>query len=319
MEIFLNTPNIFESSDNINTLEGELFFNENINPAYEQCVQQPPSDSKSKFPKKVKDVSDFSSYYPGSTEGMNKRIILKPVSNFKLNMKINIPSQPIVSSFVVSPNVLEPSQKFIPGTESMYNQFIESIPTPQFQLDIDTDAQPPNFDLLDQHFGGDVNFEKLILGCTETPQISEENLPFKQPEINAVPSDHEYSSKRKFSVCSVEDSLDSSVASSVFADSFSSSFLPAKRQRNQRPRGIYRADDVTNDEELKNYLERRKKNNISSKISRANKKKNFSEMDLKCNELENNNLHLEKKIVELEKLTKVIKDYLVQKFTENKV
>lgn len=40
----------------------------------------------------------------------------------------------------------------------------------------------------------------------------------------------------------------------------------------KRKRSIYRADDVTTEEDLLNYLERRKKNNISSKASRAIKK-----------------------------------------------
>lgn len=239
-------------------------------------------------------------------------------------MKINIPiQQSIISETTPSPcHQQQQHQRYTQGTENMFNQFIDSIPSPQLQLqlDLDTDAQAPNFELLDQHFGcSDVNFEKLILGCTPTPKIEETmetNLLFKTPIQG---NDHEYSSnKRTFSESFFEDSLDSSAASSVFGDSLSSDLLAKRGLKNQRTRGIYRADDVTNPEELNNYLERRKKNNISSKISRANKKRNYNDMDYKCDELERSNCSLAKKIIDLEKLNKVIKDMLVEKFTQSK-
>ncbi len=322
MDTFLNSNEIFVNSDDIKNFEEEMSLGENANPAYEQHIQKPLKESKSKFSKRIKNVSYFPLNAKHNTKDFQKIIVSKPKLNFKINMKINIPTQPSVTSFTLSPMLIEPTQKFTPSTEKMFNQLIESIPTQDLSttqyLDLDLDTQPPNFDLLDQNLENDVNFEKLILGCTPTPNITEMNHPFKHPNIDSVSSDHEYSSKRKFSVCSYEDSLDSSVAGSLFAESLTSSLLPAKRIKKQRPIGIYRADDVTNEDELRNYLERRKKNNISSKISRANKKRNYSEMDTKCHQLQKDNTCLEKKIAELEKLTKVIEEYLVQKIVQNK-
>lgn len=284
-----------------NHRENDLSFNENMNPDSDQKL---PLKKTSKFAKKVKD----------------------------LNMKINIPSQPAISA-LATVNSIENLSPMVPGiqdqtkltseTEKMFNQFIQEIPSAQLQLD--ADAQAPNFELLDDHFGTQENFEKLILGCTLLPEMpiaevddqSSKDLfqmPVDPDVYATVQTDHEYtSSKRKLSWSSLDDSLNDS----VFLDSFSSE-SSQKKTKCQRTRGIYRIDDVTNEEELNNYLERRKKNNISSKVSRANKKKAYIDMDVKCAELDKNNERLKSKIVELERLNKIIKDMLVEKFTESK-
>lgn len=88
--------------------------------------------------------------------------------------------------------------------------------------------------------------------------------------------------------------------------------------KRQRTRGIYRAEDITNEDDLQNYLERRKKNNISSKISRANKKNYYSQMDERSVALENENRKLEVKVQKLEELNKLMKDYLINNFS-NKI
>lgn len=229
--------------------------------------------------------------------------------------KINIPSKQIFSSFgsassnntadKESPLSLSNNIKkdITTDTEKMYQSFIDTQPI-------------INFDLLDK-FGSEENFEKLILGFP-TPQVTKltDVDPFLKPEeLESVKfeMDHAYTAnKRKIS----EDSmLDDSMSMDSFSSSFNSTGGGSKRQRK---RGIYRAEDVTNEEERRNYLERRKKNNISSKISRANKKKAYSEIDEKCAQLESNNEEMKVKIDELENLNKVIKDMLVEKFTQCK-
>lgn len=61
------------------------------------------------------------------------------------------------------------------------------------------------------------------------------------------------------------------------------------------------------------YLERRMKNNIASRRSRETRKQKHSEMELKAIELEKRNEELRVKVSELERLTKEMKDILVQK------
>lgn len=288
-------------------IENKDIFSENLN--FESSIdQKAPTKKVSKFAKKVQD----------------------------LNMKINIPNQQTLQSFgsadqlekqsSIVPDIKSTVQEITPDTEKMYFQFIQSIPSAQ--LGIGQDTQPVvNFDFLDQ-FGTEENFEKLILGCT-SPQVSQiANDPllnsesnFKNSLIQSLPLDHEYSlspKKRKISDNVFEDSLtnDSFSSSTTFTDSFSVS-LP-KKTKNPRTRGIYRADDVTNENELQNYLERRKKNNQSSKVSRANKKNFYSEMSLKCDELVKSNDRLNNKIIELEKLNKIIRDMLVENFKQTK-
>lgn len=89
-------------------------------------------------------------------------------------------------------------------------------------------------------------------------------------------------------------------------------------EKKRRKRNVYRAEDITNEEDLINYLERRKKNNISSKCSRANKKRYYNELDSKCDQLEAENEHLRKKQSKLERLNAFLKDYLVENYSKAK-
>lgn len=91
-------------------------------------------------------------------------------------------------------------------------------------------------------------------------------------------------------------------------------FRPEGRKR--RKKNVYRADDITNEDDLVNYLERRKKNNLSSKCSRANKKKYYNELDTKSNSLEIENEFLRKKQTKLEQLNEFLKDYLVENYSK---
>lgn len=101
--------------------------------------------------------------------------------------------------------------------------------------------------------------------------------------------------------------------SSVFSD-FSDVMTPSSTSKRQRTKGIYRARDVTNAVELDNYLERRKKNNISSKISRANKKNYYSEMEAKSHAIEDENARLALKINMIDQVNKIMKEYLKEAF-----
>ena len=64
------------------------------------------------------------------------------------------------------------------------------------------------------------------------------------------------------------------------------------------------------------YLERRRKNNIASRRSRETRKQKFASMDKQAEELEARNAELRVKVAELEKLTKLMKDTLIQQLAK---
>ena len=64
------------------------------------------------------------------------------------------------------------------------------------------------------------------------------------------------------------------------------------------------------------YLERRRKNNIASRRSRETRKQKFASMDKQAEELEAKNAELRVKVAELEKLTKLMKDTLIQQLAK---
>jgi len=75
------------------------------------------------------------------------------------------------------------------------------------------------------------------------------------------------------------------------------------------------ATPLTKDEK---YLERRRKNNIASRRSRQTRKQKFTDMEQQAMDLEDSNVALQQKVVELEKLTKMMKDILVKKLAGGK-
>lgn len=166
-----------------------------------------------------------------------------------------------------------------------------------------------------------VNESDLDVFINETPFLTSTspdlnlNQNDQTDQLQTVSLDHGYSAqvtKRKLSEIFDENSM-------LSQDSLSSSFASSQKDqpKKKRTRGIYRAEDVTNEDEYINYLERRKKNNMSSKISRANKKNFYTGMDAKSDQLEKDNQSLRAKIVNLENLNKVLKDYLIQNFASN--
>ena len=175
-----------------------------------------------------------------------------------------------------------------------------------------------NSDLLN-NFGYDsASLDKALNQTNPFASLfGDETIVTAREEVKVSPLllDHVYTrnepaetNKRKLSLSLFDETTQDSVATSSVQEGASAT--PKK----QRARGIYRADDVTNADELQNYLERRKKNNMSSKASRANKKSLYNEMDAKSDFLEVENKRLVDRIGKLEHLNKLIKDMLVEKF-----
>jgi len=67
------------------------------------------------------------------------------------------------------------------------------------------------------------------------------------------------------------------------------------------------------DDKYMRYLERRRKNNAASKRSRETKKNRMVEMEQQAIHIEKENERLRERLVELDRLTKLMKSLLVQK------
>ena len=205
-----------------------------------------------------------------------------------LNMKIQVPPAPCS---------LEK-----PGCASVFDlQLTEDEWTKLIDIS-DEVVQMSNDDQTLENFGCDTAaIEKVLLDGGLFNQGDDAFMPQQQ-------SDHVYSKettpRKRTSSVLLEDSLDSS---------FNSNSTSRTLAKKHRPRGIYRLDDVTNEEELENYLERRKKNNISSKASRAHKKSLYNEMDAKSDAMVTENDRLRAKIVKMEELSKIVKNMLIEK------
>ncbi|CAF0754907.1 unnamed protein product [Rotaria sp. Silwood1] len=85
-------------------------------------------------------------------------------------------------------------------------------------------------------------------------------------------------------------------------------------RRTKNPRHIHRATDIKTEDDLSYYLERRRKNNEASKISRAVRKQKFGDMDVRCAEYERVNVELRLKISTLETVTANLKNGLIHNF-----
>ena len=158
--------------------------------------------------------------------------------------------------------------------------------------------------------------ENLLLDPAnlENPSLIQTREPIVRENVML---DHDYSAKRKAAFVFDDEE------SSYTQDSFSSSMLTpssaatpstSSPSKKKRTRGIYRADDIKTQDDLANYLERRKKNNISSKVSRANKKSYYNEMEARSDYLKEQNKKLQDKSKLLEQVNKAIKEYLIEQF-----
>jgi hypothetical protein len=85
-------------------------------------------------------------------------------------------------------------------------------------------------------------------------------------------------------------------------------------KRGKHGRHISRALDVKTEDDLSYYLERRRKNNEASKMSRAARKEKFGNMDSRCMEYERVNAELRLKITTLETVTANLKSGLIHTF-----
>lgn len=114
--------------------------------------------------------------------------------------------------------------------------------------------------------------------------------------LNAVEHDHAFLCKR-----------------TLTTDSASSSSEP-KAKRTKNAKNVNRAGDIKTADDLNYYLERRRKNNAASRVSRAVRKQKFDEMDKKCDEYCKVNEQLRTKISTLEKVNASLKNGLVNNF-----
>ncbi|CAF3900662.1 unnamed protein product [Rotaria magnacalcarata] len=90
------------------------------------------------------------------------------------------------------------------------------------------------------------------------------------------------------------------------------SSVSLKRTKNARQ--VNRATDIQTADDLSYYLERRRKNNEASKMSRAARKQKFGDMDSRCAEYERVNVELRLKISTLETVTANLKNGLIHSF-----
>lgn len=244
-----------------------------------------------------------------------------------------------------------------PTVTNICHDFLKSLPTPQINTSdlLNMDFQTPQS--LNKSYSNEINpFIKSMSAAIElNKQKSKEeeqlnkiligsNEIQNQISVEAISLDHDYTSpisrKRKNSINDDTNSNSdfNEITNQVlpFRTKKSKAEValqkppPLKKQtsragsvistnggKRKRIKGIYRANDVTSREELENYLERRRKNNISSKQSRLTKKTLYVSMDEKANQLERENEGLKQTITNLESLTQLLKDVLLQRFTTN--
>jgi len=223
----------------------------------------------------------------------------KKLDEANLKIQINKPLNKNQNEFN-TPNVLNDdfSSLITPNMEKQFTQLLQSIPTGDiFNMQMESDPL--------------TIFDDMSMEETKADQEMKINQ-LEQP-VSSVPIDHAYIKQIEFNL---NDDLTNDSFSSTMTDSTQ---LPTSNSgiKKKRPRGVYRKDDIRNDEDYENYILRRKKNNQSSKISRANKKAAYQEIDSKIDLLANSNIKLSSKITKLEQINKLIKDMLVEKLAKS--
>ena len=243
-----------------------------------------------------------------------------------------------------------------PAVTNVCHDFLKSLPTPNINTSdlLNVDFQTPQISTLNQSYSNEINpFLKSMSAAVELNQKSKEQLNKlligdieiqNQISVEAISLDHDYTSpmskKRKNSINDDSNSnfdineISNPVltptakkaktevtvvkaAATITVKPTAGSLISTNGGKRKRVKGIYRANDVTSKEELDNYLERRRKNNISSKQSRLTKKTLYLSMDDKANQLERENEGLKQTITNLESVTQLLKDVLLQRFTTN--
>lgn len=197
-----------------------------------------------------------------------------------------------------------------PSIEKTFSNLLQSIPTGDLMLNEDQnfltflDIDPP-FVKTDDMIGN--------LTPQETQPQSEDKI------ASVITIDHPYV-KPKDVFMNDELTNDSFMSEAISDRTQASGLLSSDSlvsSKKKRQRGVYRKDDIRNEEDLMNYLQRRKKNNISSKMSRANKKAVYQEIDSKIDFLFSSNKKLTTKIAKLENINKIIKDMLVDRLAKS--
>lgn len=234
----------------------------------------------------------------------------KKLENVNLHIQIEPPNPQLCSKNLIAdlsnPIVTETdfSSLITPGVEKTFNQLIQSIPTSEIVYEPTNVESLMLFDPKEEH------------DWTHVEQATQ--LPMLSVEHNYIKHDFNDDECTNDSLASTDNTLESktintaSTASAKNEAAGSTGIIKKKR-----PRGVYRKDDVRNDEDLQNYIQRRKKNNVSSKVSRANKKAAYKEIDSKIDFLFNSNQKMNRKIINLEKINKLIKDMLVERLAKN--
>ena len=98
----------------------------------------------------------------------------------------------------------------------------------------------------------------------------------KRTPVNDVPSSSTIATTSKRTPARGSRRTSSRIQSRAVCSTISDE-IPSNK--NKRPRSTTRADDVKDVEDLSYYLERRRKNNEASKMSRAARKQKFDGMD----------------------------------------
>ncbi|CAF1394155.1 unnamed protein product [Adineta steineri] len=138
-----------------------------------------------------------------------------------------------------------------------------------------------------------------------------------QNALNAFEHDHDFFPKKKPNTTnSKRTSTRGSrrTSSRIQSRAVCSTTSEANSTKSKRTRNINRATDIKTSDDLSYYLERRRKNNEASKMSRAARREKFGSMDQQCEEYERVNTELRMKISTLETVTTSLKSGLVNNF-----
>lgn len=93
--------------------------------------------------------------------------------------------------------------------------------------------------------------------------------------------------------------------------------ISISNRRTKRCPSVSRAGDIKTEQDLSYYLERRRKNNEASKMSRAARKHKFDQMDFQCVEYERLNNELRLKLSTLEIVVASLKNGLIHNFRKD--
>lgn len=172
-----------------------------------------------------------------------------------------------------------------PNTETACFQYLQSMPSATV---LPSARIITNNQIFESIGINEQDLEKFVSNNL-TPQVEKQN-PFitetsrdlklndvedrndKFSQLDTVTLDHGYSTPNKRRISSVFDE-----GSMLSQDSFGSSFndnqtSTESARKKHRARGIYRAEDVTNQEEYLNYLERRKRTTFRQKYQEQTKR-----------------------------------------------